>query len=520
MQFVRFLKEKVGDDCLDNIKLSDVTYTQDDTCCIVTFTYPDSANATPNDGVRNAIQNAVAEYIGGICKVQTKFRKAFADDEVVRAAVVKFLSSNYPNIGYSITKENIQINNLDDGIHVIVSCVAATNAFIEQKKVFGTLENKFKQQFGLHFSFETNITEQSTTLGELFSMEDQLMQNSLQASLNRESSEHKVEMLNKLFGKDITQPVVFVEDLKGDLPSVVVAGKIKFFTEKTYMPKKKPENNATVAEKRFYSFSIEDPTGSINVVHFPTLASGEHVAKLSDGVSVAICGRVENYNDRLSLRAMDVCYCTLSGEGKKKVFRNENPNYLRVLPESYIEKEQLALFGEQAGTSKSDFWKDKSVVVFDLETTGLDNLKESIIEIGAVKVVDGRITETFSTLVNPKKSIPEDATKINHITNEMVADAPIIDEVLPDFYKFTRGSVLSAYNIDFDFSFLRTAANKLRFNFDNEQIDTLVLARAKLRGLHNYKLATVAKALGVSLENAHRALDDTIATAKIFVKLI
>ena len=91
---------------------------------------------------------------------------------------------------------------------------------------------------------------------------------------------------------------------------------------------------------------------------------------------------------------------------------------------------------------------------------------------------------------------------------------------MPDFYRFTYGAVLSAYNIDFDYQFLDISGKKLRLLFNNEQIDTLRLARNKVPSLSNYKLGTVVKALNITLENAHRALADAYATAKVFIKLI
>ena len=102
----------------------------------------------------------------------------------------------------------------------------------------------------------------------------------------------------------------------------------------------------------------------------------------------------------------------------------------------------------------------------------------------------------------------------------MLVFAPTLEDVIADFYKFTKGSVLSAYNIGFDIKFLKNAGLKYRYNFNNEQIDTLELARSKIASLSNYKLSTVVKALNISLVDAHRALNDAIATAKVFIKLI
>ena len=519
MQILDFLKEKLGEESLENIKLAEVAYAREGSECVVTFTYPDDERYKPSDEKRSAIQEAVTEFVSNICKAEVRFKKSFVDSDMLKSSVVKFLSDNYAAVGYGIDASQIEIDCLSGDMQVTLPCTSSVAKYIEQKQILSMLEREFSRKLGQELSFGIKLIEPTDSLEEVLATQDRIEQNSLESVLQREIAIHKIEVLEKLFGREISDAPIFVEDIKTDLNYVVVAGRVKYFSAKTYVPKKKLDSGEAQPERQFFSFSLEDPSGLINIVHFPTLATTEHIARLNDNMEIVVSGRVERYNDRLSLRAADISFCKLSGEGKKVVYRSENPDYLAVKPASYIEKEQLDLFGNSnAGTSP--FWQDKSVVVFDFETTGLDHLSNHIIEIGAVKVVNGKIVETFSTLVNPKSHIPEDATRINHISDEMVADAPSIDKVLPDFFKFTRGCVLSAYNIDFDYNFLRVAATKQRFNFDNEQIDTLILARNKLRGLRNYKLGTVAKALDVSLENAHRALDDTIATAKIFIKLI
>ena len=159
-------------------------------------------------------------------------------------------------------------------------------------------------------------------------------------------------------------------------------------------------------------------------------------------------------------------------------------------------------------------------VSFDLETTGLFFTQHEIIEIGAVKIENGKITETFSTLIKPEGKISEEITKITGITNEMVKDAPSFQNVLGDFYKFCEGCVLVGYNIlEFDIKFLNYHANKFGVDFDHKIEDALILARKFCLGLKRYKLKDVCNHLEIVLENAHRALFDTIATAEVFIKL-
>lgn len=159
-------------------------------------------------------------------------------------------------------------------------------------------------------------------------------------------------------------------------------------------------------------------------------------------------------------------------------------------------------------------------VVFDLETTGIGAASNEIIEIGAVKVVNQIITERFSTFVNPNRPIPYNIQKLTGISDAMVENAPVIDKTLPDFLKFCGNAVLVAHNASFDTGFINTKAKEQGFYTDFTIVDTVSMARALLPELKKYKLDIVAKALGVSLENHHRAVDDAKATAEIFLKLL
>ena len=163
---------------------------------------------------------------------------------------------------------------------------------------------------------------------------------------------------------------------------------------------------------------------------------------------------------------------------------------------------------------------DDPYVVFDIETTGFSPLSDRIIEIGAVKVVNGTITDKFSTFVNPDIPIPFRIEQLTSINDSMVLPAPKIDKVLPDFLKFCEGCALVAHNASFDVSFIAHNAEELGLPFDPTVLDTVTLARILLPQLNRYKLDTVAKALNVSLENHHRAVDDAGATAEIFVSFL
>lgn len=163
---------------------------------------------------------------------------------------------------------------------------------------------------------------------------------------------------------------------------------------------------------------------------------------------------------------------------------------------------------------------DGDYVVFDIETTGFSPIKNKIIEIGAVKVRNGEIIDRMDEFVNPEVPIPFDIERLTGINDAMVMGADTVDKVLPRFLEFVGDAALVAHNASFDVSFISHNAGLLGLPFDLTVLDTVTLARALLPNLNRFKLDTVAKALGVSLENHHRAVDDAEATAGIFLKFV
>ncbi len=183
--------------------------------------------------------------------------------------------------------------------------------------------------------------------------------------------------------------------------------------------------------------------------------------------------------------------------------------------EGYLVDDMKEIVVNQKGQSL-----DAAYVVFDIETTGFSPLKNKIIEIGAVKVEKGLITDRFSTFINPGVPIPFRIEQLTGINDNMVLGSPNMEQVLPEFLEFCKDAVLVAHNASFDMSFILHNAKELGYEFDPTYLDTVGLARYLLPKLNRYKLDTVAKELGISLENHHRAVDDAEATAGIFQKLL
>ena len=163
---------------------------------------------------------------------------------------------------------------------------------------------------------------------------------------------------------------------------------------------------------------------------------------------------------------------------------------------------------------------DSEYVVFDIETTGLSPKFNKIIEIGAVRIKDGKIIDTFSEFVNPEVPIPYTITKLTSINDAMVLNAPTIEQVLPEFLDYVGEAVLVAHNASFDTGFVREFARRQGLEFDYTVVDTLSLAHILVPELGKYTLDRLCKQFNVSLENHHRACDDAEATARIFLKML
>ena len=207
-------------------------------------------------------------------------------------------------------------------------------------------------------------------------------------------------------------------------------------------------------------------------------------------------------------------------KAKRKEAGEDNPDkqdFFKIIygMEAYLVDDLHEIVtGERGQDFETDF------VVFDIETTGFSPVNNRIIEIGAVKVSGGEIADKFSTFVNPDVPIPFEIEKLTGINDSMVIDAPSIEEVLPEFLAFCEGAVLVAHNAEFDMSFIKENAMRQNLKREFTYVDTVGIARILLPHQGKHTLDAVAKTMGVSLENHHRAVDDAGATAEIFVKFI
>ncbi len=155
-------------------------------------------------------------------------------------------------------------------------------------------------------------------------------------------------------------------------------------------------------------------------------------------------------------------------------------------------------------------------VCVDIETTGLSKDKDSIVEIGAIKVVDGKKKEVFEQLINPERKMPSGAMMVTGITDDMLEDKPTIEQVMPQFVTFCQGYPLLGHNVSFDYGFLKTNAARLKLNWSASCMDTLKIAKKYLPQLPSRKLEYLCDYFDIIDEHHHRAMNDAQITIALY----
>lgn len=459
---------------------------------------------------KDEIISLIGKYYNNEINVDVKLSKSYLDEDAIKNLVFKQFGGSGDVLGFSRDDIDVMI----DGTNVLVTMLLKKDLFdyYISQNMARKIESECEKYFFATFKVLLSETKDVKT-PDILAIKEREIEEQYFDDIPV-YNEYTVENVKHVFGEEISNAVLPIKAIKGESEHVEVGGVVNYFMKKAYI--KKTKTNPNGEEKYLYRFALKYDDATINCTYFPTKTDGEKIEEIGDGDNVVVVGSVEDYNGNLSIRVKGVAQCILPEIVVKEVKEKTCPkDYIFVRPEPYINPTQENFLMSER--SVNEFLRQNDVVVFDFETTGLDYQTCEIIEIGAVKISNGKLVETFSCFVKPKELISAEITNITSITNDMVKDAHSISEIIPDFYKFCYGCVIVAYNIDFDYKFLNKAGTKLGYKFNNRQVDALFLARKEVKGAKTFNLKSIATRLGVNLDNAHRAINDAIATAEVLL---
>ncbi len=503
-------KLSILDGLYSGLKFKDAVYLEKTNVCTVNFLYnPESFR--PSDENKPVIMKTLVDLIGDLVTYQLSFINCPLDKHAIANYTYTTIVNNFPAISKDFTFNDVtvDIENLNVSLKLKLSPSAYDYAsgLNREELVAEKLKESFLADFKVTFVRKDDISNSTSYIEK--NME---LMSSIKEAENK--TVYELSEIADIIGKNESTLAIDLSKVNSPVENVVICGEVTNVQRRTYNRKYTKNGETKEIERTFYNFTIKCDTKFLYCSIFPKQADEAKGDLIEVGMKVCCFGSFREFNNRLSFNAVSVARCEYKREDIKSAYKQVNEDYHTVIPTEYIDYEQSGLFDEE----NKDF--EESYVVFDIETTGLEPNKDEIIEIGACKVEHGRISERFSTFVKPSKHISKEIVDLTGIDDSMVADAPTINYVLPDFYKFCSGSTIVAHNISFDMSFIYNAAKKLSYNFDHPLMDTLEMARVKLPGLRNYKLGTIVERLNIQLENAHRAINDATATAKVFIKLI
>ena len=453
---------------------------------------------------KTAIEYAVKKLLKTDADLSVKFIKSHFDTHHFKNEFLEFCKS-YPLLAGSVTKNDIKVTENNFSVSVYVD--ELTYDYCIEKGIPESVEFFIKRHYFIEILFAFVKKE-----GEELKEETHAPLTHLE---NEGGRFIKLNNIDAFIGKPIYSRASYIEDAKTINPDLTLCGTIEDLNAIEYTHKVSGE------KKVFYKMRLKDFTGSIEAIFFPYKNTGDRMTLLKVGKEIAIRGSLEpniKMPNTLTFKIKDISYCTLPKDFKiNRIIRPVDTEYRTIFPVKYIQEEQGSFF--DAPQKIATNFKDKTIVVFDLETTGTSTSQDKIIEIGAVKIVDGIFTETFSSLVDPQIPIPEGASAVNHIYDNDVKGMPLIEQVLPDFYKFVENATIVAHNLPFDLGFIENAGRPMGIYFENEKLDTLYLSRKTFKTLTHHNLPFLTKHFNISHIAKHRAVDDSIAAAKLLVKI-
>ncbi len=521
--------------------------------CVIEILYKDGILLSKQ--TKEKVNDYILSLVPKAYSYEIRFTKNFISEQRIADDFTKFIRKEYSSISFMVN--NVTEENLCFHINFVVDNLSYDHA--EQKKLCKICEEYLKEKYE-DYSFKCSMTS-----GEVY-REDQeaiIKENYKEEEIDM-SALRKIEFYDTvhLVGDEITEPAGYIKDKTTAGETAIICGKIRHIKERVVnrKPKQDPEseNNNSLEnvknaaednfvlpknaendsseqedsedikvqyQRKLYLFDLADFTGEMHCVYFSNKETQAKLEKFDAGTTIAVRGKIQEdkFAGGISLMVHDIAYCSLPKEQEEIiVYHKVKPFYEFVKPEDVVLYQQNSLLDFAAEKTTPKYLQNKTFVCYDLETTGLHyEAGDKMVEIGAVKIVNGKITEKFESLINPEMSISARASEVSGITDADVKDAPKDYQVLQDFCKFKGDAILTGYNIiNFDNVFLLGQGKKCRWDFSGEVVDVYNLAQKYVHGVRNYRNGTVYEKLtGKKLENAHRAVYDALATAESLLKI-
>lgn len=473
------------------------------------FTIPyeiaNSDKFTTDDKV--IIQTACENILPSSVKVHVDYRKLAITKDVVKRFVLDFINKEYIKIfdgRYQPQNINIVIeNNLVD-INIPVD--ELIYSYCNEKSFLLDLKEYLQDKIWLDINCSVlSVNMAKNTKVAAKRVQETLIDDGIVFMTKKE----------KICGSMFNNYPYYIAKHDREKINVTVCGKV------VDIKKRNRKDNG----KLIYNFIIQDPTGQLDCVYFSNGKTGSAFDYVHINTEVYLNGDLkrDNRTKKFQLFVKNAYKADVDFEKtleKINFVKSQEKKNKVPLPQAYIENQerQLTLLDEQPYIAP--ILRDKEFIVFDLETTGCDIFKDQIAEIGACKISHGQIVSTFTTLVDPKRPMPFMASEVNHITDNMLKDAPTLEYVLQPFIDYCKDCILVGHNaLRFDYPMMKEKAAQLGYNFEFECMDTIVMYKQYKPDAKFAKLSNCLKEFNIVNEEAHRALADTIATAKLFIKL-
>ncbi len=485
------------DDRLKNIRINSIEIDRDSRKIIYNFI----CDQTVDDSLQKRIlKEAETITSPAFSEVGISVKKIVSNDQLINVEIYKYLSENYPSISIFLKPNDVISTVFGDVVKYVLRLTKDGAEYVQKNGALNKINEIMAKRFCSDFAGSTEVKEVEETVSLL---SEEVYESELQ------KIEHRTIKVKSVFVIDdalMGDTALYIEDAVAG--SVTVCGKITDIVERQ-----------TKTGKPFFVIHLDDTTGRTSGVYFSKKNTYDKIKELAVGDEIIVRGNIGDYNGKRSFTFDKINRCEFPADFvKKDKYKKTAPKeYRNIFPSPSTSIKISSVFDDNSALPIE--LTEKVYVVFDLETTGIDVMSNGITEIGAVKLVDGKMTEQFTTLVKPDYPITDENIAITGITPEMVKDAPKIGAVIPDFMKFIEGAVLVAHNAEFDTKFIKRFAGGEEYEVKNKVMDTLEMARALLPQLRKHDLHTIADHFGIVFHH-HRAMSDAYATAEAFIELM